>query len=163
VTVDSYNLPEHPGLVCPVCSKDLTFAKNERGESRPPRAGDQTVCGHDGCWAFLRYAEIVYTCRCQSVPCGCPKGDLRLDLISEEEFNALPDQLSTGLLQARGELQGMFRATQPTRYEAALAVELTALKQRVRTLEAQRSCSCCYCKAGDGFNCMFRRGWAVAR
>jgi hypothetical protein len=136
-------MPDQPQLFCPACQSDLTLAKNERGNVRPPKAGDQTVCGHAGCYTFLKYIEPE-------------PGQLRLDVISREEFEAMPEVLQAGLLQVRGELASAARPAQPTRYEAAIAVELTALKKRVAVLESSR-CACYYCMSGDGLNCSYRR------
>ncbi len=144
MTADTYNMPDQPQLYCPACGCDLSLAKHERGAVRPPQAGDRTVCGHPGCFTFLLYVEPE-------------PGQLRLDVIQREEFEALPERLQASLLQVRGELaNGAHRASQPTRYEAALAVELTALKRRVAALESDR-CGCTYCSSGDAYNCSYRR------
>ena len=143
MTADSYHMPDQILMYCPACQGDLTLSKHESGDVRPPRAGDHTVCGHHPCYTFLRYVEPE-------------PGQLRLDVIQREEFEALPERAQSALLQVRGELQSAYRANQPTRYEAALALELTALKQRVSMLESG-ACHCMYCRGGDGFNCTHRR------
>lgn len=123
MSVDTYNMDDQPQLYCPACGRDLSLAKHEQGATRPPQAGDQTVCGHKGCFTFLRYVEPE-------------PGQLRLDLVTREEFEAMPELKQRGLMQVRGELANMYRESQPTRYEAALAVEMTALKKRIIALEA---------------------------
>jgi hypothetical protein len=143
VSADTHNMDDQPQLYCPACGRDLSLAKHERGSERPPKAGDLSVCGHNGCFTYLRYVEPE-------------PGQLRLDIVQREEFEALPEKIQAGLMQVRGELAGAHRANQPTRFEAALAVELTALKKRVATLEQGR-CSCGYCRGGDGLNCVYRR------
>jgi len=149
MSVDTFHYPDQCQLFCPRCQVDLTLAKHEHGAVRPPRGGDHTVCFE--CLSFLCYVEPE-------------PGQLRLDLLTLEAFSALPEQNQASLLQVKGELQrakaegGQVR---PTRYEAALALELTALKARVAALEAEaeqdRACPtcklvdcCCDDDAADG-------------
>jgi hypothetical protein len=141
LSTHAYNYDgQQPLMYCPNCQSDLTLARPERGEIRPPKAGDQTVCFH--CLAYLRYAEPE-------------PGQLRFDTINRESFEALPEQLQIGLMQVRAELATRASPV-PTKWEAALARDLTALKGRVAVLEAG-ACSCHYCSSGDSYNCTYRR------
>lgn len=127
-------------LYCPACQTDLTLAKPERGESRPPRGGDVTVCFH--CLAYLSYREIE-------------PGQLCLDVMPREAYEALPEAQQIGLIQIRAELATRV-AQVPTKWEAALATQVTKLQQRVAALQ-RGQCSCGYCRSGDGLNCVYRR------
>lgn len=123
MSADSYHMPEQCQLFCPSCQVDLTFSKVEAGDTRPPKAGDHTVCCQ--CLIYLKYVEPE-------------AGALRLDAISRDEFEALGEQYQIPLMRVRGELLAARQerqAIQPTRFEAALALEVTALKERVRALE----------------------------
>jgi len=123
MTADTFHYPDQVQLYCPHCQVDLTLAKHENGAVRAPQPGDNTVCFR--CLAFLVYVSPE-------------AGQLRLDLITPEGFDALPERSAAALLQVRGELERA-RAEgdqlQPTRFEAALALEVTALKARVVQLE----------------------------
>ena len=137
MTADSYYMPDQPQLYCPSCQADLALARTTRGTARPPKGADLPVCFQ--CLEFLRYVEPE-------------PGVLRLDVVHADEFESLPEVLQGGLLQTRGVLLQTKRdgeQAQPTRYEAALAVELTALKARVAVLESPPSHACPHCHPGE--------------
>lgn len=83
-------LYEIPGdIACPACRGNLSFAKVERGAKRGPKPDDQTVCGH--CLTYLRYVETE-------------PDQLGLELISQDQFNAMPEVAQSSLMQARGQV-----------------------------------------------------------
>lgn len=133
-------------LFCPHCQADLAVAMPEKNDlGRAPKHGDHTICSN--CLAYLRYHEVE-------------PGQLRLDEIGLDEFKRFPEQSQAALMQVRGEAlarreQGLNRL--PSRFETALMVEVTALKNRVALLESDR-CECLYCRGGDSFNCLYRSG-----
>lgn len=141
MTTDAYHMPDQFQLFCPSCNLDLTLAKHERGDVRKPKAGDHTVCSH--CFSYLQYAEPE-------------PGQLRLDWLTDKGFEGLQEQSQIGLIEVRAELKAQKASGPPTRYEAALFLELTALKCRVVSLESAR-CGCVFCRNGDGLNCLYRR------
>lgn len=123
MTADAYHMPDQIQLFCPLCQADLTLAKHAAGPVRGPVHGDCTVCSL--CLQFLRYAEPE-------------PGQLRLDALGDAEFQALAEQHQAALIQVRQELKQVLesgRSTQPTQFEAALMLEVTALKARIARLE----------------------------
>ena len=141
---NTYHIPGQPQCYCPACQEDLSLVIRERGPERSPEAGDQTVCGH--CLTMLKYVEPE-------------PGELRLDVISREEFEGMAEQHQAALMQVQGKMNELKRqvgSAQPSRFEAILAVEITKLKRRVTALEAS-ACACCYCSSGDGLNCNYKR------
>lgn len=132
------------GAYCPVCNGDLSSALPERGGQRSPKADDLTVCSH--CTGYLRY-----------VPDG--SGGIRLDVLGRDDFERLPEFYQAGLMQSRGEflaLKEQGKSVQPTKFEAVLAKEIFRLKNQA-AIAAVALCGCCHCKAGDSFNCNYRR------
>ncbi len=132
-------------LFCPNCQADLAVSMPEKNDQgRAPQHGDRTVCS--GCLTYLHYYQPA-------------PNELRLDVIDRDEFERLPEQSQAALMQVRGELlarQEHERHAKPTRFETALAIEVTELKHRVQAMEVA-ACSCLYCQSGDGFNCLYRR------